>query len=144
MKVEERITKLTEPEEFKKLRKEVNNDLTITKENVLEKSLQVPKLYSKYLNIFIALFRRYKALIEEKDVLYKKLYHEYKYEFKYELKNTEVNLYIKGDEKFMLKCSEINDVEHILKYFEKILENIKQISFNVKNFIDYTKFLNGE
>lgn len=132
-------------EEFKKLKTVIEKDLTLTKENVLLKNIEIPKLYSKYLDIFSILLKKYKSLFRKSEILYKNKYHYYKYDFKYDLKNkSEIDLYVEGDKDYIELKKQVDESELMLKYVEKTLNNINTMSYNIKNFIEYTKFLNGE
>jgi len=130
--------------EFQKLQENINNDLNLTKSNILEKSIEIPKLYTKYLNIYnkeLRIFKEYSLL---KDNTYGKLYHYYKFEGEFKLdKKTEIEPYIKSNEKYLKICYKLNNIEIYCKHLEKILESIKQMGYSIKNFIEYKKFLSG-
>jgi hypothetical protein len=131
--------------EFKKLRKKSENDLTITKKNVLEKSLQIPKLLDSYIKIFTKEYHDYKNLLAKKKKKYGELYEHFKFKSKYTLdKKSEIEPFIYGDDDFFKISKQCNDQEMICKFLENIIDTLKSMSFNIKNFIDYNKFLNGE
>jgi len=131
-------------EEYLILSEKINTDLLITESNVLLKSIEIPQIYTFYLNHYRKTLKYYKELLVLKDKIYGELFHYYKYEFTHALdKKTDIEPYINSNEKFYKILIKVNNQEIYLKWLEKALDNIKQMSFNIKNFIDYKKFMNG-
>lgn len=48
------------------------------------------------------------------------------------------------DQKFLSFISKIEDQQEIVTYLEKTLDNIKTLSFTIKNYMDWQRFLNAE
>lgn len=131
-------------ETFNTLKIEVDTDLELNKNNIIEKNLLIPKLYNKYLNIYNKELKLYKDYLLLKDKTYGELFHYYKFDYHIKLdKKTDIDPYINNDIKFNKICYKLNNQEIYIKWIEKILDNIKQMGYSIKNFIEYQKFLNG-
>jgi len=129
---------------FEKLKTKVKQDLTITESNIVMKCLEVPKLFMKYNEIFVKQLDHYKNLLLEKDRLYGDLYEHYKYNGKYSAGTKgEVEAFLYADERWIELNREVIKQECITKYVENVLSDVKQLNFNLKNFIEYKKYLEG-
>jgi len=130
--------------EFRILQEKVNDDVNIDKNNVLNKSLIVPKLYSYYSQIFSEQLKIFRNMSLEKEKVYGQLYHYYKHEYQFKLdKRTDIEPYIFKDDKWCSLMKNFNDQEVIVKYLEKVLDAVKSMGFSIKNYVDYRKFLEG-
>lgn len=56
---------------------------------------------------------------------------------------TDVETYIKADEDYYTLDNELKEKELILKILEDFLKQLSQRGFNIKNAIDYRKFVSG-
>ena len=56
---------------------------------------------------------------------------------------TDVDTYIKADEDYYTLDNELKEKELILKILEDFLKQLSQRGFNIKNAIDYRKFVSG-
>jgi len=80
-----------------------------------------------------------------KESIYGELFHYYKFEHKFKLdKKSEIEPYIKSDIKYTKLIFKCNNQEMYVTWLEHTLKNINQISYNVKNYIEYQNFLNGK
>ena len=130
--------------EFQLLKVEIEDSLKISKDNISEKSISVPYSHSKYINIFSREFKLFRDLSIKKDKLYGKLYHYYKFDFNYSLSSkTEIEPYINNNDEYYKLLLEMNEQEEIVKYLEKIVKVFEGLSFSIKNFIEYQKFISG-
>lgn len=138
-------------EEFKKLKELVKKDtfLDVKDPNLLEKlcdyNLFHSKVYHKYVTIFIFETKKLKKL--KADVLKKhgELYHYYKFEHDYKLETkSEIDAYINNNDDYYNLVLKMNDQEIVCKFLEKTMENINNMKWNIKNYLEYRKFLSGE
>ncbi|MEM4260971.1 MAG: recombination mediator protein UvsY [Candidatus Woesearchaeota archaeon] len=131
-------------EDLEKLKKIASEDLKITEDNLAKKSLDIPILYHKYLDIFINELKQLKQLSLDKDKLYGKLYHHYKFESNYSLDTkNEIEVYVKGNDEYYIKALAYYQQEIVVKYLESILDAFTKMGFNIKNHIEFKKFLAG-
>ena len=48
------------------------------------------------------------------------------------------------DKSYVSLLSRIDDQQEIVTYLEKTIDNIKNLSFTIKNYMDWQRFLNAE
>ncbi len=129
---------------FRKLKKKISKDLIIDKDTVLNQSLNRVKLQTTYNDIFSTEFRNLRNKIANLDKKYGELYHHFKFNSKYNLTSkTDIEAYIKKDELYYTLLKEVNDQKMIVEFLENTVKNIKTMSYDIKNFIEYKKFLEG-
>lgn len=129
---------------FKKLQQKVVKDLDFNDENVLEKSTRIPTFYQRYLELYIDEIRKLKNVSISLDTKYGELYKYYKYEDNHTWDNkAEIVSQINTNEDYNVLKQEQIKREFVVKYLEEVLDNIKRMSFSIKNFIDLKKFNAG-
>lgn len=132
---------------FKELKIEFENEIKITKENMYDKMMHNSSLYHKYAEMYVRSLKELNKLKNDRDVIYKKLYHAYKFEDKssgYDVsKTSEIDVYVKGDKEYRDIMSKIESQDEITKYLEYCVKIIDKITFNIRMMIDYEKFRNG-
>ena len=133
-----------ENKKFKNLQEEIQKDIFLDKKNILQKSIDVPVLFNKYLQYYINELHLLKNQITIKDRLYGELYDKFKFHYDYELKNkAEIDAYINKHPKYYEITLKINTLETQVKFLEKTIENVKNMNYNIKNYLELEKFLNG-
>lgn len=131
-------------EVFEKVKSKIKSDLSINESNVLLKTIEIPKLFIRYSELFVKQMEHYKLLLLSKDKLYGELYEKYKYKGQYNLSTKgEVEAFVYSDEEWISLNKECIKQECITKFLENVLSDVKQLSFNLKNFIEYKKYLEG-
>ena len=132
-------------EDLVKLKQEVNIDLNITNENAKSKSLELPVIYTKYLNRLIKLSHLINRKQSELSILYRSKYHYYRFEYKYELKTkSEIESYIFGDKEYIERKQKVDDLQLVADFLDKTLTNIKSTSFTISNYINLRRFEEGQ
>ena len=131
-------------EEFEKLQKRVTRDLTLTKDNVMAKSIELPKLYTLYNRLYNRELNVLRNIGNQKHRLYKKLYHKYKFEgdFRLDTKN-EIEVYVLGDDDYSDLRIAYDTQSIIVDFLEKTLKSIQRTSFNIRDYIELQKFKKG-
>jgi hypothetical protein len=124
--------------------KEVEEDLTITMDNLDKKLYQIPKLHSKYLKYF---YEYSKVLITlEKDLkkCYREKYYYYTFEHNKKLENAkEVEFHIISDDDYAPILERRNKAKAIVDVLDRAVNKVDKLSFDVKNIIDYLKYSAG-
>ncbi len=127
---------------------------SVIDEDVLDlESIKIPQLHSKYLNflsdvrlIKIKKEQDYKKLLRDKYEYYTgkadaEVYKEKPFDLK--ILKQDVQLYIESDEEIQKSLSMLNYYKEMMFVLEKILENINTRGFQIKNSIDWQKFMQG-
>jgi hypothetical protein len=123
-----------------------NETLTFSDSESKLKSLtrSLPSIYQSAIGIFSEQLQEVKELSLVKDEIYGKLFSKYKKDHSRSFSTKEIDIMIKSEDKYIDVCIEYNKQETYLKYLEATIDNIKKISFQVKNFIEIKKFYQGD
>jgi hypothetical protein len=128
-------------------------DSKIDRELLDEESLKIPQLHSKYLNYLsdvkllkIKKDQEYKTLIREKFEYYTgksdpKIYQDNPFDLK--ILKQDLALYMDSDGEIQLLQARINYYEELIYFLEKVLSCINNRGFQIKNSIDWQKFMQG-
>ncbi len=127
---------------------------SVIDEDVLDvESIKIPQLHSKYLNylsdvrlIKIKKEQDYKKLLRDKYEYYtgkadSEVYKQKPFDLK--ILKQDVQLYIESDEQIQKALSTLNYYKEMIFVLEKILDNINTRGFQIKNSIDWQKFMQG-
>jgi hypothetical protein len=79
-----------------------------------------------------------------KEELYGKLYMQHKKNNDRSFSKPEIDIIIQSESKYRDIKIEYNTQEMYLKYLDFTIDNIKKISFQVKNYIEIKKFFQGD
>jgi len=132
------------PEEIKQIRDEIDEAMEITPDNIMEKSIQIPQLCSKFLKHYVYQKRKLNNINTSKARLYSQLYHHYKYDYDYKLDTKkEIEIYVLGDEKHVKMQEDFDKQEDVVEYFKDILSVINKMSFNIGHYVELLKIKNG-
>ena len=132
------------PADFEKLQKITEQKVTFEKHNLLGKLTELPVLYQTYLRILINEQKELNELKSKQDIIYGQLYQTYKFEsqYRWDTKN-EIESQINADSTYNSIRSSCMEQESVVNYLSITLDNIKSMSFQIRSYIDYEKFLNG-
>lgn len=127
---------------------------SVMDEDLLDhESIRIPQLHSKYLNflsdvrlIKIKKEQDYKKLLREKFEYYTgkadaDVYKEKPFDLK--ILKQDVQLYIDSDEEIQSALNKLNYYKEMIFLLESILNNINTRGFQIKNSIDWQKFMQG-
>ena len=127
---------------------------SVMDEDLLDhESIKIPQLHSKYLNFLsdVRLFKikreqEYKKLLREKFEYYTgkadaEVYREKPFDLK--ILKQDVQLYIESDEEIQSVLTKLNYYKEMIFLLETILSNISTRGFQIKNSIDWQKFMQG-
>ena len=128
-------------------------DSVIDEDLLDHESIKIPQLHSKYLNFLsdVRLFKikreqEYKKLLREKFEYYTgkadaEVYREKPFDLK--ILKQDVQLYIESDEEIQSVLTKLNYYKEMIFLLESILSNISTRGFQIKNSIDWQKFMQG-
>ena len=127
---------------------------SVMDEDLLDhESIKIPQLHSKYLNflsdvrlIKIKKEQDYKRLLREKFEYYTgkadaEVYKEKPFDLK--ILKQDVQLYIDSDEEIQSALNKLNYYKEMIFLLESILTNINTRGFQIKNSIEWQKFMQG-
>ncbi len=132
---------------------EWTNDAKIDSELLDEESLKIPQLHSKYLKYLsdVKLLKikkemEYRVLLREKFEYYtgkadEEVYKEKPFDLK--ILKQDLSLYMDSDPDIQVLSARINYYEEIMFFLEKVLHCLNNRGFQIKNSIDWQKFMQG-
>ena len=116
-------------------------------------STKIPQLHSKYLNylsdvrsIKIRKEQEYKVLVREKFDYYTGKASDEVYQanpFDLKVLKQDVPMYIDSDSEIQNVTTRINYYEEVIFILEKIIQQLNNRTFQIKNSIDWQKFMQG-
>lgn len=129
-------------------------DSKIDPDNLHQESIKIPQLHGKYHEILNNIF----ILKKQKEIEYKKLYKEkwlyfsgkadpeiYNSKpFPHKIMKTDVNFYIDADDDIVKVKNMLDYYNYLLKYVEDIIKQIHNRSFQIKDSIEWHKFIAGQ
>lgn len=131
-------------ESFRKLKQKVEDELRLTDENIMAKSIQLSNFANKIRGLYSKEFHILRNKAAEKDKVYGELYHKYKYNYEYQLETKgEVEAYIRADDVYYKVALEYAQQEMQVKYLEETMTHINNMGFRIKNYIDLQKMKLG-
>lgn len=133
---------------FQELQEQIKKDIEINPENISQMSLYQAKIYSKYLDHYMAELKKLKDIKIKKDIKTSEVYHDLKMNgyqgYSVTKSKNEIEVYINLNPEIQKLNESYNNQEIRVKFLEATLENIKSISFSIKNFIDLSKIKLGQ
>jgi hypothetical protein len=122
---------------------EAEADFDLNKADIELKLRSIPNLHSKWLRYFM---KQSKILLQkERDhmELERKKRKYYLYDYDYEVKPTQVQFYIDSDAEVSGKLYQVNLQRKLVDLIERTLKKTTQLSFDLKNLIDFKKMKEG-
>lgn len=130
--------------EFEELQNFLEEELTFSESNISLKTMKLAAMQQKLIRLLGSLTKE-KADIETKlDELYGTLYRFYKFESEYRWDTkTEIESQIYSDKKYVPIKTKLNNIISQITVVGKSLDSLKDISYHIKNYIDFQKLMNG-
>ena len=128
-------------------------DSKIDPELLDEESIKIPQLHSKYLKYLsdVKLLKikkdmEYRVLLREKFEYYtgkadEEVYKEKPFDLK--ILKQDLSLYMESDTDIQVLLARINYYEEIMFFLDKVLHCLNNRGFQIKNSIDWQKFMQG-
>lgn len=135
------------------VKNEWKKDSVMDEDLLDQESIKIPQLHSKYLNflsdvrlIKIKKEQDYKRMLREKFEYYTgkadtEVYKQKPFDLK--ILKQDVQLYIESDEEIQSLQNKLNYYKEMMFLLESILSNINTRGFQIKNSIDWQKFMQG-
>jgi hypothetical protein len=135
------------------IKEEWKKDSVMDEDLLDNESIKIPQLHSKYLNylsdirlIKIKKEQEYKKLLRDKFEYYTGKAEDEVYQqnpFNLKILKQDVQLYIDSDEHIQKSLNILNYYKEMIFVLESILGNINTRGFQIKNSIDWQKFIQG-
>jgi len=139
---------------FDELQLMVDDDLKIDDTELDLESIRTPQLHNKYLKFYTQFSLQLKKVRDEKKSLYRikweyytgKAAPEVYLENPFDLKilKVDVGIYIDADSEYQEIGQKEEYIKQMVEYTERILKEINNRNWNIRNTIEWKKFLHGE
>lgn len=123
----------------------VYNDTKLTDDNMMDKSMELPRYATKYTIMLTEQEKILKGMKIDLDKIIQERHHYYRfgdYEFRLDTKS-EIATYIDGDDKVITHKKMISFQEAVVDYLKATVSNISKTGFFIKSYIDLYKMKNG-
>ena len=136
------------------LQNEADRDLKIDDTELDLESIRTPQLHNKYLKLYSKSSILYKNALDEYNSLYRfkweyytgksdnKVYQEEPFDLK--VLKADVHIYLNADTELQKLDQKAEYLKQVCNYLERVLKEINNRNWNIKNTIDWKKFLHGE
>jgi len=133
---------------------EVERDIKIDDTELDLESIRTPQLHNKYLKLFTKHSLQYKKLQDDFKVLYRvkweyytgkaspKVYEENPFELK--VLKADIGIYMEADKDLQQLGQRMAYTKQIVEYLERILREINNRNWTIRNTIEWKKFLHGD
>jgi len=131
-------------EQLKKVKLIIASELRLDPDNFQSQLFNITLIRDRYLQLFIQENKELQKLKIKKDERYGELYDDLKFNSskRWESKS-EIDPQIKRDKSFVTILNGIEDQQEVVTYLEQTLDSFKQLSFQIKNHIEWSKFQAG-
>ena len=136
------------------LQNQADIDLKIDDTELDLESIRTPQLHNKYLKLFTKYSLQYKKAKDDYDGLYKFKWEYYTgkstmeiYQaepFDLKILKSDVHIYLNADEDLQKLGQRTEYLNVIVVYIERVLREINNRNWNIRNTIEWKKFLHGE
>ena len=136
------------------LYKQVENDLRIDDTELDLESIRTPQIHNKYLKLYTSHSLQLKKLQDDRKILYRLKWEYYtgkappdiymKDPFDLKVLKADVGIYLEADGELQQIGQKIEYQTQIVNYLEKILREINNRNWTIRNTIEWKKFIHGE
>ena len=133
---------------------EIERDLKIDDTELDLESIRTPQLHNKYLKIYTTHSLQLKRLQDEYKILYRMKWEYYtgksspeiykQKPFDIKVLKSDIGIYIDADADLQQLSQKVAYTKQITDYLERILREINNRNWNIRNTIEWKKFLHGE
>ena len=136
------------------LQKQVDVDLKIDDTELDLESIRTPQLHNKYLKLFTKYSLQLKKTKDDYDGLYKEKWEYYtgkaspdtyrEKPFDIKVLKADVHIYLNADVELQKLGQRQEYLNIVVVYLERVLREINNRNWNIRNTIEWKKFLHGE
>ena len=133
---------------------EIERDLKIDDTELDLESIRTPQLHNKYLKLYTTHSLQLKRLQDEYKILYKEKWEYYtgkaspdtyrEKPFDIKVLRADIGIYIDSDIDLQQLSQKVAYTKQIADYLERILREINNRNWTIRNTIEWKKFLHGE
>jgi hypothetical protein len=139
---------------FDELQELADVDLKIDDTELDLESIRTPQLHNKYLKFYTQFSLQLKRVRDEKKSLYRdkweyytgkaapEIYQEKPFDLK--ILKVDVGIYIDADPEYQEIGQKEEYIKQMVEYTERLLKEINNRNWNIRNTIEWKKFLHGE
>ena len=133
---------------------EIERDLKIDDTELDLESIRTPQLHNKYLKLYTTYSLQYKKLQDDYKVMYRfkweyyggksppEVYAEKPFELK--ILKADIGIYLDSDSELQQLSQKMAYTKQITDYLERILREINNRNWTIRNTIEWKKFLHGD
>ena len=133
---------------------EVEKDLKIDDTELDLESIRTPQLHNKYLKLYTKHSLQLKRLQDEYKVLYRLMWEYYTGKsvpevyaakpFDLKILKADIGIYLDSDSELQQLSQKVSYAKEITNYLEKILREINNRNWTIRNTIEWKKFIHGD
>ena len=133
---------------------EVEKDLKIDDTELDLESIRTPQLHNKYLKLYTKHSLQLKRLQDEYKVLYRLMWEYYTGKsvpevyaakpFDLKILKADIRIYLDSDSELQQLSQKVAYAKEITNYLEKILREINNRNWTIRNTIEWKKFIHGD
>lgn len=129
-------------EKLQELKKEAKEDCFIDKTRLFDTFNTV--ILEKWIRKRVEWSKLSRAFEEKRKDKFRSLYQYYKTDFELKLSSKEeYQLFIESDSTYVLILSLCLSTKEVLKYIDDVIDAIKSRGWEIKNYMEYMKFISG-
>ncbi|MDP7367630.1 MAG: recombination mediator protein UvsY [Candidatus Pacebacteria bacterium] len=139
---------------FDELSEMVDKDLKIDDTELDLESIRTPQLHNKYLKFYTQFSLQLKKIRDERKVLYRQKWEYYTGKsdpevyrdnpFDIKVLRADLDIYLNSDTELQEISQKEEYIKTMVEYTERILKEINNRNWNIRNTIEWKKFLHGE
>ena len=139
---------------FDELQQIVDVDLKIDDTELDIESIRTPQIHNKYLKFYTQFCLQLKKVRDERKSLYREKWEYYtgksppevyqEKPFDLKILKADVSMYIEADSEYQEIGQKEEYIKQMVEYTERILKEINNRNWNIRNAIEWKKFLHGD
>lgn len=130
--------------DFNELTEMVKSDFELNEQHLQTKIREIPNLHNKYLRYFFKEKTKLITLENSLNLLFREKWYYYMNDFDYKVEKKHLTWHVESDPDYSKLLVQFNKQKHLVDFFEQTLKKCNTLSFDIKNLIDYKKFMVGE
>ena len=132
----------------------IEKDLKLDDTELDLESIRTPQLHNKYLKIYTTHSLQYKKLQDDYKVMYREKWEYYtgkapsevyaRIPFDLKVLKSDISIYLDADTELQQLSQKMAYKKQIIDYLERILKEINNRNWTIRNTIEWKKFLHGD